>query len=159
MTVTGGLRTDAPAVGTPPRAASPVTAPVRIVGTPRRADDGSLSAATVCTADPDEAFFAGHYPGFPIFPGVCVIECVHRSSLLVLPSARLAAIESARFRGPVLPGDELSVELALTADSDSGGERDGGGTEGEAWRVTATVRTVRGTAATVRLRLTSGGLG
>lgn len=151
MTVTGGLRTDAPAVGTPPRAASPVTAPVRIVGTPRRADDGSLSAATVCTADPDEAFFAGHYPGFPIFPGVCVIECVHRSALLVLPSARLAAIESARFRGPVLPGDELSVELALTADSDTGGD--------DAWRVAATVRTVRGTAATVRLRLTSGGLG
>ncbi|MBV7245441.1 MULTISPECIES: 3-hydroxyacyl-ACP dehydratase FabZ family protein [Streptomyces] len=151
MTVTGGLRTDAPAVGTPPRAASPVTAPVRIVGTPRRADDGSLSAATVCTADPDEAFFAGHYPGFPIFPGVCVIECVHRSALLVLPSARLAAIESARFRGPVLPGDELSVELALTADSGTGGD--------DAWRVAATVRTVRGTAATVRLRLTSGGLG
>ncbi|MFE6767560.1 3-hydroxyacyl-ACP dehydratase FabZ family protein [Streptomyces fimicarius] len=151
MTVTGGLRTGAPAVGTPPRAASPVTAPVRIVGTPRRADDGSLSAATVCTADPDEAFFAGHYPGFPIFPGVCVIECVHRSALLVLPSARLAAIESARFRGPVLPGDELSVELALTADSGTGGD--------DAWRVAATVRTIRGTAATVRLRLTSGGLG
>ncbi|MDX5574059.1 hypothetical protein [Streptomyces sp. ID01-9D] len=151
MTVAGGLRTDAPAVGTPPRAASPVSAPVRIVGTPRRAADGSLSAATACLADPDEAFFAGHYPGFPIFPGVCVIECVHRSALLVLPSARLAAIESARFRGPVLPGDELAVELVLTADSDTGGD--------DAWRVAATVRTVRGTAATVRLRLTSGGLG
>ncbi|MER6698109.1 hypothetical protein ABT289_13120 [Streptomyces fimicarius] len=151
MTVAGGLRTDAPAVGTPPRAASPVSAPVRIVGTPQRADDGSLSAATACRADPDEAFFAGHYPGFPIFPGVCVIECVHRSALLVLPSARLAAIESARFRGPVLPGDELSVELALTAVGGTGGD--------DAWRVAATVRTVRGTAATVRLRLTSGGLG
>ncbi|GHF89787.1 MULTISPECIES: 3-hydroxyacyl-ACP dehydratase FabZ family protein [Streptomyces] len=151
MTVAGGLRTDAPALGTPPRAASPVSAPVRIVGTPQRADDGSLSAATVCLADPDEAFFAGHYPGFPIFPGVCVIECVHRSALLVLPSARLAAIESARFRGPVLPGDELAVELVLTAAGDTGGD--------DAWRVAATVRTVRGTAATVRLRLTSGGLG
>lgn len=85
MTVAGAARTGAPDSGTSVTGASPVTAPVRITRPPLRADDGSLSAATLCLADPDEAFFAGHYPGFPIFPGVCVIECVRRSALLLLP--------------------------------------------------------------------------
>ncbi|MEV7116512.1 3-hydroxyacyl-ACP dehydratase FabZ family protein [Streptomyces anulatus] len=145
MTVAGAARTGAPDSGISRTGASPVTAPVRIARPPLRADDGSLSAATLCLADPDEAFFAGHYPGFPIFPGVCVIECVRRSALLLLPPARLAAVESARFRGPVLPGDELTVELVLTPDGDE-------------WRAASTVRTVRGTAATVRLRFAAGGL-
>lgn len=94
-----------------------------------------------------EPVFAGHYPGFPILPGVCVVECVHRSALSVASAAgrqiELEAVRSARFRDAVRPGDELIVELTLI-------EEDTG------WRCDSVVRTGRGNAATVRLRYQAG---
>lgn len=99
------------------------------------------SAVTSITIEPTEPVFAGHYPGFPIFPGVCVVECVHRGALASapVPGLALVAVESARFLGPVLPGDRLDAELGW-----SGGE--------DRFRCAAAVRTQRGPAAQVRLR-------
>ena len=37
------------------------------------------------TVDPAEPVLAGHYPGFPIFPGVCLVEQVRLAALAVLP--------------------------------------------------------------------------
>ncbi|MGH3757365.1 3-hydroxyacyl-ACP dehydratase FabZ family protein [Actinophytocola sp.] len=88
----------------------------------------------------EEPVLAGHYPGFPVLPGVCVIECVDRAALAAPPgTVELAAIDSARFLGPVHPGDELTVELVWSA-------------EGGDWCCRAEASTVRGRTATVRLR-------
>jgi 3-hydroxyacyl-[acyl-carrier-protein] dehydratase len=97
--------------------------------------------------DRSEPVFAGHYPDFPIFPGVCVVECAHRAALAAAPAAAaglsLAALESARFTGPVFPGDVLTVTAEWTAVS--------GG-----WKYAATASTERGEAATVKLRYREG---
>ncbi len=68
----------------------------------------------------NEPFFQGHFPDFPVMPGVLIIEAMaqvagvlvlksipDRSSKLVL----LAGVDSARFRRPVLPGDQLRIEM------------------------------------------------
>ncbi|WP_062214282.1 3-hydroxyacyl-ACP dehydratase FabZ family protein [Streptomyces sp. NBRC 109706] len=130
------------------RPASPVDAEVKVVRPPAAEADekGRRHAVTTLTVGEDETVFPGHYPGFPIFPGVCVIECVHLSGLATLPpgagGAELAAVESTRFLSPVFPGDQLDVELTWTRTSD-------------AWSCKAQVTTVRGVAAQMRLRFTA----
>ncbi|MEU6479398.1 hypothetical protein ABZ858_21395 [Streptomyces sp. NPDC047017] len=105
------------------------------------AGNGPVTARVAVGAQ--ERVFPGHYPGFPIFPGVCVVEHVHLSALAAPPEPglrlSLAAIESTRFLSPVFPGDELEVELAWE-------RRDG------QWRCKGVARTARGRAAAVRLR-------
>ncbi|MDN3053065.1 FabA/FabZ family ACP-dehydratase [Streptomyces hygroscopicus] len=114
---------------------------------PAAADDrGTVRAATAVTVGEDEAVFPGHYPGFPIFPGVCVIECVHLSGLRTAPPGsaglELVAVESTRFLSPVFPGDRLAVDLVWTGGSG-------------VWKCAAKVATERGAAAQVRLRFTA----
>jgi 3-hydroxymyristoyl/3-hydroxydecanoyl-(acyl carrier protein) dehydratase len=57
---------------------------------------------------PDEAFFAGHFPGQPILPGVAQLEIVRRA----LGGSALREIRGVRLRRLVLPGEAL--ELSLT---------------------------------------------
>ena len=69
----------------------------------------------------NEPFFQGHFPGFPIMPGVLIIEAMAQTwGILVLSSDREKAgsknilflgIDNARFRKPVYPGDQLRFEL------------------------------------------------
>ncbi|MBB4784621.1 3-hydroxyacyl-ACP dehydratase FabZ family protein [Streptomyces rapamycinicus] len=127
------------------RPSSPIAARVEVIR-PAAADSrGKVRAVTAVTVGEDEAVFPGHYPGFPIFPGVCVIECVHLSGLRTPPPGtaglELVAVESTRFLRPVFPGDRLEVDLVWTGGSG-------------AWRCAAKVATERGAAAQVRLRFT-----
>ncbi|AZM56517.1 hypothetical protein DMA15_31330 [Streptomyces sp. WAC 01529] len=117
---------------------SPVAADVRVE---TRTEEGlaATARADVLEAEP---VFTGHYPDFPIFPGVCVLECVQRAATngsAAPDPTELAAVESARFAGAVYPGDTLSLSLKWR-------RTDGG------LRCDATAATERGRAATVRLR-------
>ena len=128
-----------------PASATPVSAPVRIlhVAEAQEAESGDGCTSVVAVRiDPDEPVFAGHYPGFPIFPGVCVVECVHRGAVATVPgggSVELAAMESVRFTNPVHPGDEIEITMRW--------RRSAG-----AWTCAARVQGPRAAAAQVRLR-------
>lgn len=70
----------------------------------------------------NEPFFIGHFPDFPVMPGVMIVEAMAQvAGVLVLKSipdrhkklVLLAAIENARFRKPVVPGDTLRVEMSV----------------------------------------------
>ena len=76
------------------------------------ADGAKWRAAASARITGDEPVLAGHYPGFPIFPGVCVLECVTRGAELTAPEPGvLRGIASARFLGAVFPGDEIDIAL------------------------------------------------
>ncbi len=68
----------------------------------------------------NEAFFEGHFPGKPIMPGVILIEAMAQTAgilaILAVGSAAdslflFAGIEKARFRRPVVPGDQVRLEI------------------------------------------------
>jgi len=67
-------------------------------------------------------FFQGHFPGFPIFPGVLIIEAlaqVGAVAVLSMPEHKgklvlFAGVDKVRFREPVLPGDILRLEVKFT---------------------------------------------
>jgi 3-hydroxyacyl-[acyl-carrier-protein] dehydratase len=70
----------------------------------------------------NEPFFAGHFPDFPVMPGVLIVEAMAQTAgVLVLKSIPersrklvfLVSIESARFRKPVVPGDCLRMEMSV----------------------------------------------
>lgn len=65
------------------------------------------------------AQMAGHYPGFPIMPGVLLIDCVRQAAGCALGAElRLCRIDRARFARPLFPGDELELSLLVTAGAD-----------------------------------------
>jgi len=70
----------------------------------------------------NEPFFAGHFPNFPVMPGVLIAEAMAQTAgVLVLSSipdredklVLLVSIEFAKFRKPVVPGDQLRIEMQL----------------------------------------------
>src|ERR1017187_3355551 len=70
----------------------------------------------------NEPFFNGHFPEFPVMPGVLIVEAMAQTAgVLVLKSipdrhnklVLLVAVENARFRKPVVPGDGLRMEMKV----------------------------------------------
>jgi 3-hydroxyacyl-[acyl-carrier-protein] dehydratase len=70
----------------------------------------------------NEPFFSGHFPDFPVMPGVMIVEAMAQTAgVLVLKSIEdrasklvlLVSIEYAKFRKPVVPGDQLRMELQM----------------------------------------------
>ena len=70
----------------------------------------------------NEPFFDGHFPDFPVMPGVLIIEAMAQvAGVLVLSSipdrktklVLLASVEEAKFRKPVRPGDQLRMEMKV----------------------------------------------
>ena len=81
--------------------------------------EDSLTAIKNVTAN--EAFFQGHFPDYPVMPGVLQIEALAQASaLLVIHKHRLEnkpvyfmSIDKVKFRSPVVPGDVLQLEVEL----------------------------------------------
>ena len=69
----------------------------------------------------NEPFFQGHFPDFPVMPGVLIIEALAQTAaLLTFSEAKaenavyyFAGIDGARFKKPVLPGDQLIMTAIL----------------------------------------------
>lgn len=72
----------------------------------------------------NEPYFQGHFPGKPIMPGVLILESMAQTGgLLLLQEIEdrenkllyFVAIDNARFRRPVVPGDQLRLEMTVVA--------------------------------------------
>jgi 3-hydroxyacyl-[acyl-carrier-protein] dehydratase len=70
----------------------------------------------------NEAFFQGHFPGKPVMPGVLILESMAQAGglllLLEIPDRDrkvlyLASMSDVKFRRPVVPGDQLRVEVDI----------------------------------------------
>jgi 3-hydroxyacyl-[acyl-carrier-protein] dehydratase len=70
----------------------------------------------------NEPFFSGHFPGFPIMPGVLIVEAMAQAGgALLLTEVEdrngklivFTGIEKARFRRPVRPGDQVRLEVEM----------------------------------------------
>jgi 3-hydroxyacyl-[acyl-carrier-protein] dehydratase len=81
------------------------------------------SATGVKNITINEPFFAGHFPTRPVMPGVLIIEAMAQTAgVLVIETlgegergklVYFMTIDSARFRKPVVPGDQLSLEVQV----------------------------------------------
>lgn len=91
----------------------------RVVEMTRRERIVALKNVTV-----NEPYFQGHFPGYPIMPGVLMVEAIAQAggALLLTEIADreqslmvFSGIERARFRRPVVPGDQLRIEVTVVA--------------------------------------------
>ncbi len=85
----------------------------------------------------NEPFFQGHFPGHPVMPGVLIIEAMAQVAGIMAYLASdeatrekvtyFMAIDNARFRKPVFPGDQLRIEIETTYEPTRylGGQRQG----------------------------------
>ena len=70
----------------------------------------------------NEPYFQGHFPNQPVMPAVYSLECIAQAGAFLLlntleeplkKNAFISAIDEARFRQPVLPGDQLRIEVII----------------------------------------------
>jgi len=71
----------------------------------------------------NEPFFNGHFPGHPVMPGVLILEALAQASAILAYTTEgmdpdrkvtyLMAIDNAKFRRPVVPGDRLTLEVEV----------------------------------------------
>ena len=89
----------------------------------------------------NEPFFTGHFPGTPIMPGVLIVEAMAQAGAALLLTEIedrekklmvFTGIERARFRRPVVPGDQLRIEVEVKAWRE-GGDRNAVRMEGIAY--------------------------
>ena len=80
------------------------------------------SAIGIKNVTMNEPFFEGHFPGHPVMPGVLIIEAMAQTAAVLVvetigPAAQgkvvyFMSIEGAKFRRPVVPGDQLRIHIA-----------------------------------------------
>lgn len=96
----------------------------------------------------NEPFFQGHFPGFPIMPGVLVLEAMAQAGALMIlfedanPESRLiffTGVDGARFRHPVVPGDQLRLEVEVLRFRSNAGRMQGRAMVGDKLAAEATL--------------------
>jgi 3-hydroxyacyl-[acyl-carrier-protein] dehydratase len=80
------------------------------------------SAIGVKNVSINEHYFQGHFPAHPVMPGVLIVECMAQTAAVLVvetlgPEARgklvyFMSVEGAKFRRPVVPGDQMRVHVA-----------------------------------------------
>lgn len=86
-------------------------------------DHQDLSLRAIKNVTVNEPYFTGHFPDNPVMPGVLIIECLAQAGAILAyiktqSSPRdylfyLAAIDDAKFKQMVIPGDQLVLDVAI----------------------------------------------
>jgi 3-hydroxyacyl-[acyl-carrier-protein] dehydratase len=78
------------------------------------------SAVGIKCVSANEPFFQGHFPDLPIMPGVLIVEALAQTAAALMQDAErdgklamLAGVDGFRFRRPVVPGDQLRLEVTM----------------------------------------------
>ena len=83
-----------------------------------------VSVVAIKNATINEPFFQGHFPGHPVMPGVLIVEAMAQTAGLLTQISRrikgdtgnplfyLVKVDNARFNAPVVPGDQMRLEVS-----------------------------------------------
>lgn len=79
-------------------------------------------AVAIKNVTANEEFFTGHFPDYPVMPGVLIVEALAQVSAVVMLTKEenkgriglLAGIDGCRFKRQVKPGDQLRLEVKIT---------------------------------------------
>ncbi|MGN0350853.1 MAG: 3-hydroxyacyl-ACP dehydratase FabZ [Roseburia sp.] len=94
--------------------------PFLLIDTVEELEPGTRAVAKKCVSY-NEPYFAGHFPGEPVMPGVLIIEALAQTGAVAILSmeenrgktAYFAGISSAKFKQKVVPGDVVTLETEI----------------------------------------------
>ena len=94
--------------------------PFLLIDTIEELEPGVRAVAKKCVSY-NEPYFAGHFPGNPVMPGVLIVEALAQTGAVAILSqpewkgktAYFAGIDKARFKQKVVPGDVLTLETEI----------------------------------------------